>query len=212
MNRSGLLSIDGNRVPLSAPDLVGPWSVENWADHIPSHRNKVFFHHVHLEIQLKGGRVEPGGVPGLAKVLSVLKEQKVVESSDLASLAVSVLLALEKEKLRLVGSWSLVPGGMFHHGSKPMESGTFDVRQLVRELERQNGRLLAGAVGFHTHLTGGKNMVAEVTLFRVHRARHPALSLDLWGTIPRERLQSIFSTLRTHLPVARARLTRYSTD
>ena len=212
MSRSGLLISDGKGVPLSAPDLVGPWSVENWAELIPAHRHKRTFHHVHLEVRLKGGKVDPGTIPGWTKVLSAMKEQKVIESSDLASLAVSVLLALEKEQLRLVGSWSLVPGGLFHQGSRGMKEGSFDVRRLVQELERQNGKILTEAVGFHTTLTGGNGWMAEVTLFRVHRARKPALSLDLWGTISRERLQSVLSSLRTHLPVAKALLTRYSVD
>ena len=206
----GTLSLDGNPVPLSAPDLIGPWSVVNWADHIPSHRGKTIFHHVRLEVDLAGCR--PLKTSALEHLLGLFREEEIAEALDLYSFVSATLSALARDGLGWVESWSLVPGGLLPSDPGRETPAGEALGKALHQLKRVDPKALKKAVGFHARLTGSPGLSAEVTLYQLHRARRPALTLDLWGTIPRSKLQEVLSTLREHLPSERVELTRSSRD
>lgn len=207
-DHGGSLSLDGHPIPLSAPDLVGPWSVNTWAAGIPSHRHKKVFHHVHLEVDLRGSH--PLAADTRERLLRILGEEQVTESLGLFAFASSALSALAASGLRVVTSWSLVPGGLLPVPSRGDLRGGEAIGKALRELRQVDPGILRSAVGFHARLGGISGLVADVTLYQVHRARRHSLSLDLWGTIPRANLESLLSHLRERLPVRKAELTRYS--
>lgn len=205
---SGSLSLDGHPIPLSAPDLVGPWSVVNWSAGIPSHRHRLVFHHAHLEVDLKGRIPVDTGVG--KRLLRLVGEEWVSESLGLYVLVSSVLSAVSRSGLRFVESWSLVPGGLLPVPEGGIPPGGEAVGHALKELRKVDPEALQQATGFHARLGGAPGFVADITLYRVHRARRHALTLDLWGTIPRANLESMLTDLRASLPVSQAKLTRYS--
>ena len=196
--------------PLSAPGLIGPTSIVSWAPGLaPTRKGRRprVFSHVRLEVDLEPERVREGGLPVLRQIEALLREREVVEVGDVLRLTAQMLHALASEGFTRVDHWEATPGGWLPL-PEPTHAGKIEpVGHLERALQSEAWRTLATARSFAVRLSGRAPLRADLTVRRVHRARSPSLSLELWGTCSTRTIHDIVGAIRTRLPVLRSRVT-----
>src|SRR5208282_578565 len=169
--------------PLSAPDLIGPVSILNQPVSGPRsarRRHNRPFAHVHLEVDLMAGTVTPTAVPVLQRLEALLGMRKIVEAADLVRLAGRTLHAFSARGFRRVDHWEVSPGGWLPLPEPSTRRSREElVGHLLKILESDAASSVASARTFSVRLSDFHGNHADVIVRRVHRARRPAIELDL---------------------------------
>jgi hypothetical protein len=211
-NPNGVFERDRTSPPHSAPDLIGPGSILDWATSAPSQAHARPFLHLHLEIDLAGGQIVDVPFAHLEALRNVLHARHVVESEDLLVLVGQALSGLGAVGLEKVRSWELLPAESIPLPPQGDHLGGEALGSILRELRAESVDALRKATGFHALLRGADGNVAEVTLRRDHSRRVHALSLDLSGSYTRDQLKHLLTALSQRLPVRHAAVTKFATD
>jgi hypothetical protein len=204
----------GSRLPpISAPDLTGPASFLDWPLALrPSGRRRGNrrFSHVHLEVDLEPEVVREPGLPVVRQMEALLRERQVVEFGDVLRLTAGLLHAFSAQGFSRVDHWEVVPGGWLPLPEPGHDRRTEPVGHLLRALASDAWRKIAEARGFSVRLSGTGTIRADAVVRRIHRERLHSISVDLWGRITSTDVQDLFGSLRTRLPVLRARVTAFT--
>ncbi len=208
----GVFARDEANPPHSAPGLIGPGNILDWASRVPSKGHRRPFRHLRLEIDLAGGRTVEVPFPHLEVLRNVLHARRIVESEDLLTLIGQTLSAMTTIGLRKVHSWELLPSGILPNPPEGDHLGGAAIGTILRTIHEDALEEVRSATGFHAHLRGDDGNAAEIVLNRDHSRKVHALSLDLNGSITREQLRHLLTRLSQHLSIARAEVTKFATD
>jgi hypothetical protein len=199
--------------PLSAPDLIGPISILNQPVSGPRsarRRHNRTFAHVHLVVELKSSAVTPTAVPVLQRLEALLGMRKIVEAADLIRLAGWTLHAFSARGFRRVDHWEVAPGGWLPLPEASARRPTEEpVGHLLKILESDAARSIAQARTFSVRLSDFHGNHADVIVRRVHRARRPAIELDLRGIWTRSDVEDLKGAFSERLPVVRTTVTKF---
>ena len=198
---------------ISAPDLIGPTSILNWPTAAAGTGRKARarpFAHVHLEIDLAHEAFRETELPVLRQVEAWLREREVVETGDLLRLVAGLLSALSSQGFSRVGHWEADPGGWLPLPEESHAQVIEPVGHLLSALKAPQWKEVARARSFAVRLSGARGGRADAVVRRIHRERHHAVSLDLWGVFTREEVHEILSAVRVRIPVLRSKVTAYA--
>jgi hypothetical protein len=211
-NPNGVFDRDKVSPPHSAPGLIGPGSILDWASGIPSQGHPRPYLHLHLEIDLAGGQTVEVPYPHLEALRGVLHARRVVESEDLLTLVAQTLSGLGTIGLQKVRSWQLLPSGSVPLPPGGEHLGGEALGSVLRTMHDDAMESVKRATGFHAVIHGLDGNAADVTLRRDHPRHSHALSLDLTGSYTRDQLKHLLTALSHRLPVAHAEVTKFATD
>jgi hypothetical protein len=211
-NPNGVFDRDRANPPHSAPGLIGPGSILDWATTAPSQSHARPYLHLHLEIDLAGGQAVEVPFPHLEVLRNILHARHIVESEDLLTLVGQTLSGLGAIGLQRVGSWELLPAESIALPPHGEHLGGEALGSVLRSMRDEAMEGVRKATGFHALLRGPDRNTAEVTLRRDHIRHVHALSLDLRGSYTRDQLKHLLTALSQRLPVKHAEVTKFATD
>jgi hypothetical protein len=197
----------------SAPDLIGPVSILNWpvaSGPGTRHRRPRPFTHVRLEVDLVPGMERESRLPILRQIEEALNESEIVEEGDLLRLVAGLLHSVAVAGYRRVDHWEVRPGGWLSFAPTPRGPQVEPVGQLVRALQLDQWKPVAGAKEFAGRLSSTHGIRLAFVLRRVHRARRHSISIELTGVFRKREVDALLDAIRSRMPVMRAELAEFA--
>ncbi|MCI4373868.1 MAG: hypothetical protein L3K02_09565, partial [Thermoplasmata archaeon] len=207
---------DGRPMVRSAPRgttrdrSAGPPRIE-WPKHSRAVDRSVRFSHVRLELDAvhEGYRAERLSL--LAPLTTLLHEREVESTEDLLQLTGQLLRALTGAGFRRVDHWEARPGGWLPLPEATHAQLAEPVSHLVRALSDEAWAPVGKAHSFAARLSGPDRLRVDLVVRRVHRERLHAVSLELWGTVPRRAVEDLVVRVHDVLPLVRAEVVAVET-
>jgi hypothetical protein len=164
----------------------------------------VRFRHVQLELDVEHERYRPEPVSLLAPLTSLLREREVEDAEDLLTMTAQVLRALAGAGFGRVDHWEVRPGGWL-----PLPEATHGrlaepVSHLMKALSSAEWAPVGSAHTFAVRLSGPDPIRLDLVVRRLHRERAHAVSLDVWGPVPRRFVEDMVVRVHDRLPLLRA--------
>ncbi|HXQ49075.1 MAG TPA: hypothetical protein VN842_04785 [Thermoplasmata archaeon] len=164
------------------------------------------YRRVQLELDVEHERYRPEPVSLLAPLTSLLHEREVEDAEDLLTMTAQVLRAFSGVGFRRVDHWEARPGGWL-----PLPEATHGrlvepVSHLLKALSSDAWAPVGSAHSFAVRLSGPEPLRADLVVRRLHRERTHALSLDLWGPVPRRAVEDLVVRVHDRLPLLRAKV------
>jgi hypothetical protein len=192
---------------------VGPVSLLNWpvaGTSAARRRTPRAFSHVRLEVTLLPSMERESSIPLLHQLQSVLHEAEIIEEGDLLTLAAATLHACARIGFRRVDHWEVRPGGWLPLRAVPHGPQIEPVSEFIGALQQDQWKSVAGARELAVRLSGPGGVRLAFVLRRVHRERHPTLTLELSAdAFPASEVRRLEAALRARLPVLRSAVVGY---
>jgi hypothetical protein len=190
--------------PTPAPSVEWPGEVRR----ISPVDQTLRYAQVRLEVDVEHEGYRPERLSLLAPLTSLLREREVEDAEDLLQMTAGVLRSLAALGFDRVDHWEVRPGGWLPLPEPAHRRLDEPVAHLLRALSHESWAPVGKAHSFAARLSGNVPVRLDFVLRRVHRERGHALTVDLWGAVPRRLVDDLVHRVHERLPLARAEVVR----